>query len=240
VIAGTGANSTSEALHLTQRSMEAGADACLLVTPYYNKPTQEGLVPPLQADRRQRGDPADSLQRAGPHRLRPQAGNRRAAGRYPQHHRHQGSQHPGAHPGIGARCGDRLDVFSGDDGIAAEAMLNGAKGVISVTANVAPRAMHELCVAALAGDRAQTEAINDRLSRTAQGAVPRIQPDPGEMGGRPVGPDSTGHPFAVDAAVGAVLSGGAGGDATGRSDLKPMTIRAFFCPCGVSRSGRSR
>ena len=43
VIAGTGANSTSEALHLTQRSMEAGADACLLVTPYYNKPTQEGL-----------------------------------------------------------------------------------------------------------------------------------------------------------------------------------------------------
>jgi len=61
------------------------------------------------------------------------------------------------------RCGDRMDVYSGDDGIAAEAILGGAKGVISVTANVAPRAMHDLSVAALAGDRPRTEAVNSRL-----------------------------------------------------------------------------
>ena len=61
------------------------------------------------------------------------------------------------------RCGERLDVYSGDDGIAAEAILSGAKGVISVTANVAPRLMHEMSVAALAGDRTQTEAVNGRL-----------------------------------------------------------------------------
>jgi 4-hydroxy-tetrahydrodipicolinate synthase len=62
------------------------------------------------------------------------------------------------------RCGDRLDVYSGDDGIAAEAILSGAKGNISVTANVAPRLMHEMCAAALAGDRARTEAINQQVA----------------------------------------------------------------------------
>ena len=59
-------------------------------------------VPALQADRRQRGDSADSLQRAGPHRLRPEAGDGRTAGRHSQHRRHQGSQHPRTHPGPGA------------------------------------------------------------------------------------------------------------------------------------------
>ncbi|MGB2680115.1 MAG: dihydrodipicolinate synthase family protein, partial [Candidatus Competibacter sp.] len=58
----------------------------------------------------------------------------------------------------------RLAVFSGDDGIAAAAMLSGAKGVISVTANVAPRAMRELSDAALAGDRARADAIDGRLA----------------------------------------------------------------------------
>jgi dihydrodipicolinate synthase/N-acetylneuraminate lyase len=62
------------------------------------------------------------------------------------------------------RVGDRLDVYSGDDATAMELMLLGGKGVISVTANVAPRAMHDLCSAALAGDRAGAEAINHRLA----------------------------------------------------------------------------
>ena len=61
------------------------------------------------------------------------------------------------------RLGDRMDVYSGDDGIAAEAMLSGAKGVISVTANVAPKLMSEMCAAALAGDVATARARNDRL-----------------------------------------------------------------------------
>ena len=60
-------------------------------------------------------------------------------------------------------CGDQLDLYSGDDATAMELMLRGAKGNISVTANVAPRAMHEMCVAALAGDRARAEQIDQRL-----------------------------------------------------------------------------
>jgi 4-hydroxy-tetrahydrodipicolinate synthase len=62
------------------------------------------------------------------------------------------------------RCGDRLDVYGGDDATGMELMLAGAKGVISVTANAAPRAMHEMCAAALAGDRTRASAINDRLA----------------------------------------------------------------------------
>lgn len=163
VIAGTGANSTSEALHLTQRSMDAGADACLLVTPYYNKPTQEGLfrhykliaetVPIPQILYNVPGRTACDLKPETVERLAdiPNIVGIKEASTLERIQE------------LVQRCGDHLDVFSGDDGIAAEAMLSGAKGVISVTANVAPRAMHELCVAALSGDRAQTEAINGRL-----------------------------------------------------------------------------
>ena len=61
------------------------------------------------------------------------------------------------------RCGDRLDVYSGDDATALELILLGGKGNISVTANVAPAAMHDLCAAALAGDRDVAKAINARL-----------------------------------------------------------------------------
>ena len=164
VIAGTGANSTTEALHLTQRAMEVGADACLLVTPYYNKPTQEGLYRhyKLIAD----SVPIPQILYNVPSRtacdLKPETVERLAdvpniigikeASTLERIHE------------LLRRCGDRLDVYSGDDGIAAEAMLGGAKGVISVTANVAPRAMHDMSVAALAGDRAQAEAIDGRLA----------------------------------------------------------------------------
>jgi len=164
VIAGTGANSTSEALHLTRRSMEAGADACLLVTPYYNKPTQEGLYRHYRLI-------ADSV--AIPQILYNVPG-RTACDLKPE----TVERLAGIPNIVGIkeastlerllelvrRCGDRLDVYSGDDAIAAEAMLGGAKGVISVTANVAPRASHEMAAAALAGDRARTEAVNERLA----------------------------------------------------------------------------
>ncbi len=165
VIAGTGANSTSEALHLTRQAMEAGADACLLVTPYYNKPTQEGLyrhykkiaeeVPVPQILYNVPGRTACDMQPDTVDRLAdiPNiVGIKEASGSIERMRE------------LVTRCGDRLDIFSGDDGIAAEAILSGAKGVISVTANVAPRVMHDLCVAALAGDRAKTEALNNRLA----------------------------------------------------------------------------
>ena len=178
VIAGTGANSTSEALHLTRRAMEAGADACLLVTPYYNKPTQEGLYRHYKLI-------ADSV--AIPQILYNVPG-RTACDMKPET-----VERLADIPNIVGikeastlerirdlvrRCGDRLDVFSGDDGIAAEAMLAGAKGVISVTANVAPRAMHELSIAALAGDRARVEAIDSRLSELHKALFVESNPIP--------------------------------------------------------------
>ncbi|RUQ36935.1 MAG: 4-hydroxy-tetrahydrodipicolinate synthase [Candidatus Competibacteraceae bacterium] len=164
VIAGTGANSTTEALHLTQRAMEVGADACLLVTPYYNKPTQEGLyrhykliadsvaIPQILYN--VPGRTACDLKPETVERLAdvPNIIGIKEASTLERIHE------------LRRRCGDRLDVYSGDDGIAAEAMLGGAKGVISVTANVAPRAMHDMSVAALAGDHAQAEAIDGRLA----------------------------------------------------------------------------
>ncbi|HOW74587.1 MAG TPA: 4-hydroxy-tetrahydrodipicolinate synthase [Candidatus Competibacteraceae bacterium] len=164
VIAGTGANSTREALHLTQRAMEAGADACLLVTPYYNKPTQEGLyrhykliadrVPIPQILYNVPGRTACDMQPDTVERLAdtPNIIGIKEASTLERIQE------------LVRRCGDRLDVYSGDDGIAAEAILSGAKGNISVTANVAPRLMHEMCAAALAGDRTRTEAINSQVA----------------------------------------------------------------------------
>jgi len=164
VIAGTGANSTREALHLTQRAMAAGADACLLVTPYYNKPTQEGLyrhykliadsVPIPQILYNVPGRTACDMQPETVERLAdtPNIVGIKEASTLERIQE------------LVRRCGDRLDVYSGDDGIAAEAILSGAKGNISVTANVAPRLMHEMCAAALAGDRARTEAINQQVA----------------------------------------------------------------------------
>jgi 4-hydroxy-tetrahydrodipicolinate synthase len=165
VIAGTGANSTREAIDLTRCAMEAGADACLLVTPYYNKPTQEGLyqhfkavadaVPIPQILYNVPGRTACDMLPETVERLSHISnivGIKEAAGSVDRVR------------DILERCGERLDVYSGDDFIAMEMMLAGAKGVVSVTANVAPRLMHELCVAALGGDRAQAEAINNRLA----------------------------------------------------------------------------
>ena len=164
VIAGTGANSTREALHLTQRAMEAGADACLLVTPYYNKPTQEGLyhhykliadrVPIPQILYNVPGRTACDMQPDTVERLAdtPNIIGIKEASTLERIQE------------LVRRCGDRLDVYSGDDGIAAEAILSGAKGNISVTANVAPRLMHEMCAVALAGDRTRTEAINRQVA----------------------------------------------------------------------------
>lgn len=165
VIAGTGANSTSEAIDLTRDAMQAGADACLLVTPYYNKPTQEGLyrhfkliaetVPIPQILYNVPGRTACDMLPETVERLADipnVVGIKEASGSVERISE------------LVSRCGDRMDIFSGDDAIAAEAILNGAKGTISVTANVAPQAMHKLCAAALAGDRAEAERINNSLA----------------------------------------------------------------------------
>ena len=164
VIAGTGANSTQEAIDLTRCGMQAGADACLLVTPYYNKPTQEGLyqhykavaeaVPVPQILYNVPGRTVCDLLPETVQRLAPISnivGIKEATGDL-----QRGKQ-------ILETCGDQLDLYSGDDATAMELILQGAKGDISVTANVAPRAMHEMCAAALAGDRVRARQIDLRL-----------------------------------------------------------------------------
>jgi len=164
VIAGTGANSTTEAITLTRCARQAGADAALLVTPYYNKPTQEGLylhhkavaeavdIPQILYN--VPGRTACDMQPETAARLSQLpniVGIKEATGEL------------GRVATLRELCGDGFDLFSGDDATACEFLLLGGRGVISVTANVAPRLMQEMCTAALAGDRDTAAALNARL-----------------------------------------------------------------------------
>ena len=160
VIAGTGANSTAEAIELTTAAQRGGADACLLVTPYYNKPTQEGLYQHHRAiaeavDIPQilynvPGRTAVDLLPSTTQRLADIdniVGIKDATGDLAR----------GAE--LLACCGDKLAIYSGDDVTAVELMLLGAVGNVSVTANVAPRQMAALCRAAIAADSSDTAAV---------------------------------------------------------------------------------
>jgi len=165
IIAGTGANSTSEAIALTRCAAEAGADACLLVTPYYNKPTQEGLylhhkavaeavdIPQLLYN--VPGRTACDMLPETVARLAEIAnivGIKEATGnlqRVPQ---------------LRELCGPGFSLISGDDATTREFVLLGGRGCISVTANVAPAAMHRMVAAALRGDVAEAERIDSGLA----------------------------------------------------------------------------
>ena len=179
VIAGTGANSTTEAISLTRCAMQAGADACLLVTPYYNKPTQEGLY--LHHKAIAEAVPIPQILYNVPGRtavdMLPETVERLAAIANIVGIKDATGDMQRARDML-ERCGDRLALYSGDDFTALEFMLLGGKGDISVTANVAPRAMHELCAAALAGDRAGAEAINARLLALHQDLFVESNPIP--------------------------------------------------------------
>ncbi len=166
VIAGTGANSTREAIELTVFSKNAGADACLSVAPYYNKPTQEGLYQHFKAIAEAVDIPMILYNVPG--RTVADIGNDTAL---------RLAQIPGivgikdATGNIARGC-DLLQripagfaVYSGDDVTALALLLLGGHGTISVTANVAPRLMHEMCTAAFAGDLARAREINTRLFR---------------------------------------------------------------------------
>jgi 4-hydroxy-tetrahydrodipicolinate synthase len=164
IIAGTGANSTTEAITLTRCAKEAGADACLLVTPYYNKPTQEGLYLHHKAIAEAVDIPQILYNVPG----------RTAVDMLPEtiERLSKISNIVGVKEATGdvsritdiiSRCGEDFDVYSGDDATAMEAILLGAKGDISVTANVAPAEMHEMCLAALDGDRDKATSINKKL-----------------------------------------------------------------------------
>ena len=153
VIAGTGANSTAEAVRLTRCARESGADACLLVTPYYNKPTQEGLylhhkavAEAVDIDQILYNVPGRTAVDMLPETVARLAelpniiGVKEATGDLSRI------------TAIRERLGSGFAIYSGDDATAREAILAGADGDISVTANVAPAAMHAMCRAALEGD----------------------------------------------------------------------------------------
>jgi 4-hydroxy-tetrahydrodipicolinate synthase len=164
VIAGTGANATSEAIELTRFAEQTGADASLLVTPYYNKPTQEGLYRHYRAVAEAVPMPLILYNVPGrtgcdmlPETVERLAeipnivGIKEATGSLERARE------------ILKRCGERLDLYSGDDETALDFLLLGGKGVITVTGNVAPRLMHEMCAAALAKYESRARALNERL-----------------------------------------------------------------------------
>jgi len=164
VIGGTGSNSTTEAIELTRCAQQGGADACLLVAPYYNKPTQQGLylhhkliaesvdIPQILYN-----VPGRTVCDMLPETVARLAeipnivGIKEATGSLERMRE------------ILSRVPDDFDLYSGDDETGVEFMLQGGHGVISVTNNVAPKAMAAVCEAALAGDREKALELNRPL-----------------------------------------------------------------------------
>jgi len=164
VIAGTGANSTSEAVELTQAAKNAGVDACLLVTPYYNKPTQEGLF--LHHQHIARAVAIPQILYNVPGRTGVDMKTETAL-RIAKVQNIIGIKEA---TGDLVRAKDLIEqapnsfaIISGDDATAVELILLGGKGDISVTANVVPREIATMCELALAGKAQEARAINQRL-----------------------------------------------------------------------------
>ena len=164
VIAGTGANSTTEAITLTMKAKEAGADACLIVTPYYNKPTQEGLFLHHKAISEAVDLPQilynvpgrtacdmlpDTVGRIA--KLKNIIGVKEATGDLNRI------------KVIRELTGPGFAIYSGDDATSRQACLLGANGSITVTGNVAPKLMHEMLMAAINGDAETAGKLDEKL-----------------------------------------------------------------------------
>jgi 4-hydroxy-tetrahydrodipicolinate synthase len=179
VIAGTGANSTAEAIELTAKAKALGVDACLLVAPYYNKPTQEGLYQHFKAIAAAVDVPQilynvpgrtgcdisnDTVIRLAA--INNIVGIKDATG--------------GIERGTDLllRAPKDFAIYSGDDATGMALMLLGGHGVISVTANVAPKLMHEMCVAAMAGDVKSACEVNAKLFALHQKLFVEANPIP--------------------------------------------------------------
>ena len=164
VVAGTGSNSTAEAIRLTTAAREMGADGALMLSPYYNKPTQEGIfrhyktiagavdLPIIVYN-----IPGRTASNIAPEtfarlcEIRNIVGIKEASGSMDQI------------SDIRRLCGDRLTILSGDDGLTVPIMALGGKGVIATTSNVMPREIHDLAAAGLAGDFARAREIHYRM-----------------------------------------------------------------------------
>ncbi len=165
VIAGTGANSTTEAITLTRKAKQAGADACLIVTPYYNKPTQEGLYLHYKAIAEAVDIPQILYNVPG----------RTACDMLPETVGRL--SHIANIVGVKEATGDlsrvkkirdltsaNFAIYTGDDATSREFCLLGGNGTITVTGNVAPRLVHEMIMAAMAGDKETALAIDLKLA----------------------------------------------------------------------------
>jgi len=165
IIAGTGANSTTEAITLTQRAKEAGADACLIVTPYYNKPTQEGLYQHYKAISEAVDIPQilynvpgrtacdmlpETIGRLS--HLANIVGVKEATGDLSRYRK------------IRELTGPDFALYSGDDATSCEFCLLGGNGTITVTGNVAPKLVHEMITAAISGDSKTAFALDAKLT----------------------------------------------------------------------------
>ena len=164
VVAGAGSNSTAEAIRLTASAREAGADGALLISPYYNKPTQEGLYRHFKAIAEAVDLPLILYNVPG--RTVADLSNDTAL-RLAQIPNVVGIKDATADlyraSDLFSRAPAGFACYTGDDGTAAAFLLMGGHGVVSVTANVVPSAMAALCRAALAGDTAAVRRINDPL-----------------------------------------------------------------------------
>ncbi|WP_334107573.1 4-hydroxy-tetrahydrodipicolinate synthase [Methylobacillus sp.] len=179
VIAGTGANSTSEAIDLTRKAKELGADACLLVAPYYNKPTQEGLYQHFRAVAEAVDIPQilynvpgrtgcdlqnDTVLRLAA--IKNIVGIKDATGNI-----ERGTD-------LLLRAPEEFAIYSGDDASSLALLLLGGHGVISVTANAAPKLMHEMCKAALNGNIKIARECNAKLFALHQKLFVEANPIP--------------------------------------------------------------
>ena len=166
IIAGTGANSTAEAIELTRSASEAGADACLLVTPYYNKPSQEGLFRHYE----------EIAKKVSINQILYNVPSRTACDLHSETviRLSKFENIVGIKEATGdlnrlifmkKHCDDNFAFYSGDDETACEFILNGGHGDISVTANLDPGRMYRLCNAALIGDVDLARKINCELEK---------------------------------------------------------------------------
>jgi len=193
VIAGTGANSTTEAIALTQCAKEVGADACLLVTPYYNKPTQEGLYQHFKAVAEAVDIPQILYNVPGRTAcdMLPETVGRLASVKNIVGIK-EATGDVSRVATIRQLCGDDFVLLSGDDPTAREFVLLGGQGTISVTANIAPAMMHQMIGAALEGDADKAAELDQLLSPLHRDLFLEANPIPvkwalSEMGKIPTG-----------------------------------------------------
>ena len=162
VIAGTGTNCTQTSIEQTRRAMEIGVQACLLVTPYYNCPMQEGLYQHYRLIAEKVPIPQilyNIPKRTGvdllPETVSRLAGITNIVG--------VKEGRPAYAKAIIEQCGSNIDIYSGDDNAALEIIRLGGKGVVSVLANLLPKTMHDLCEAAKNAEWDKAQALDDQL-----------------------------------------------------------------------------